>query len=55
MIANLNKDKTLKTQQTRGTNFLNNNWKNLEGIFDKVLISQNLLLKNNFIFIFRLL
>lgn len=43
MIGNLNKDTTLKAQQTRGTNFLNNNWKNLEGIFDQVIISPILL------------
>ncbi|GMR62325.1 hypothetical protein PMAYCL1PPCAC_32520, partial [Pristionchus mayeri] len=35
MVTNLNKDTTLSAQKTRATNFLNNNWKNLKGIFDK--------------------
>ncbi|GMT06644.1 hypothetical protein PENTCL1PPCAC_28818, partial [Pristionchus entomophagus] len=35
MVTNLNKDRTLKAQKTRAANFLNNNWKNLEGILDK--------------------
>lgn len=29
MIGNLNKDTTLKAQETRVMNFINNNWKDL--------------------------
>lgn len=37
MITNLNKDTTLKAQKARATTFLNNNWKLIGTIFDKVL------------------
>lgn len=37
MIANLNKDTTLKAQKARATTFLNKNWKLIGTIFDKVI------------------
>ncbi|GMR52591.1 hypothetical protein PMAYCL1PPCAC_22786, partial [Pristionchus mayeri] len=42
MVANLNKDTTLKAQKTRSANFLNNNWKNLPSFLSKDQLASSL-------------
>ncbi|KAF8375441.1 hypothetical protein PRIPAC_81870 [Pristionchus pacificus] len=42
MIANLNKDTTLKAQKARATTFLNKNWKLIGTIFDKDVLAQTI-------------